>query len=158
MANILKLHWFFFASCNTFLCESSVRLWALCKMKKNMWDNAGWATEKSSGATSWTSHTCLRKPMNQIAWHSCITQILKHNFPTAKKRGRCKWTYGSCLCVCVNFTGSLLCYWLCILQAISAHAVYKLLQACLTESEKWATHFLLQLYYSIFHLFKMNIS
>lgn len=33
--------------------------------------------------------------------------------------------------VCVNLTGSLLCFRLCILQAISAHVVYKLLRACL---------------------------
>lgn len=70
--------------CNTFLNESSEHVWALCKIKKNLWDNASWAAEKSSRATSWTSHTCLRKPMNQIAWHSCITQILQQ-FPNSKK-------------------------------------------------------------------------
>lgn len=77
-------------------------------MKKNMWDNAGWATEKSSGATSWTSHTCLRKPMNQIAWHSCITNF-KAQFPNSKKEREvqmnvwilfmCVWTSLGLFCV-----------------------------------------------------------
>ncbi len=110
-----------------------IRLWefnrefsSLMEKGKYVGYNADWAAEKSCRATLWTSHTCLRKPMNQIAWHSCIIQILQHNFPIAKQRRGANELI-DCVFMCLwaseNFTGSLLYCLLCILQATSSQTV-----------------------------------